>query len=207
MMRECSPKEQAIYDAVFSLFWEGRDLTSLTVSEITGKAGIGKGTAYEYFSDKEEMIAKALFFSVAEFCGRIYEMAAKEQDFYHKIFRILSCLEDEVEGSSCIFRLVHTLTDNSAVGKRLHEMMESKTEDVIMVEDVMRLTIMEEYRGTKIEEEKLFYLVTSTISRILCYAIILNSPCQKQEYNKESLRKMVCENIVREVQEILGMAN
>ena len=33
-------KEQAIYDAVIALFKEGADLSSLTVSQITAKAGI-----------------------------------------------------------------------------------------------------------------------------------------------------------------------
>jgi len=68
-----SSKEAAVYRAVLELFEEGADLGSLTVSEITGRAGIGKGTAYEYFSDKEEIIAKALFYNVQLFCGQIYE--------------------------------------------------------------------------------------------------------------------------------------
>ena len=74
MKREYSPKEKAIYKAVLELFEEGADLNSLTVSEITAKAGIGKGTAYDYFSDKEEMIAKALFYNI---------------EYYYKLFNDL----------------------------------------------------------------------------------------------------------------------
>ena len=75
---ECPPKVKAIYQAVFELFEEGADLNSLTVSEITKKAGIGKGTAYEYFSDKEEMIARAILYSVEVFCQKICEGLDKE---------------------------------------------------------------------------------------------------------------------------------
>lgn len=57
-------KEKAIYQAVVDLFMEGEDLSGLTVSEITAKAGIGKGTAYGYFSDKEEMIARSICYNV-----------------------------------------------------------------------------------------------------------------------------------------------
>ena len=46
-----SPKMTAVYQAVIELFTEGADLNNLTVAEITAKAGIGKGTAYEYFSN------------------------------------------------------------------------------------------------------------------------------------------------------------
>ena len=38
MSKEHSPKEKAVYQAVLELFWEGTDLNSLTVAEITKKA-------------------------------------------------------------------------------------------------------------------------------------------------------------------------
>ena len=42
---ELAPKVTATYQAVIDLLMEGVDVGSLTVSEITGRAGIGKGTA------------------------------------------------------------------------------------------------------------------------------------------------------------------
>ncbi len=203
MNRECSPKEQAIYDAVFALFWEGTDLNELTVAEITRKAGIGKGTAYEYFSDKEEMIAKALFYHTSKFCSRVYERAKSEEDLSHKIMKILLCMEQEVGETSCIIRLIHTLTDNSLVGKKLKELIESKAADEIMVEDVMRLMILESYPEATISGETLFYLVTSSISRIFCYGMILNSSCHEGEYRKDVVREMVCASICREIEELV----
>ena len=53
-----------------------------TEAEITSKAGIGKGTAYEYFSDKDEMIAKAIFYHVEQFCNGLYEEMQKENGLY-----------------------------------------------------------------------------------------------------------------------------
>ena len=49
---ELAPKVTATYQAVIDLLMEGVDVGSLTVSEITGRAGIGKGTDYDYFSSK-----------------------------------------------------------------------------------------------------------------------------------------------------------
>lgn len=66
-------KEKAIYQAVVDLFMEGADLSELTVSEITAKAGIGKGTAYGYFSDKEDMIARSICYNVDQYCHWIYQ--------------------------------------------------------------------------------------------------------------------------------------
>ena len=50
-------KVLAMYRAVVDLINEGNDIKVLKVSDITGCAGIGKGTAYEYFSSKEEIIS------------------------------------------------------------------------------------------------------------------------------------------------------
>lgn len=56
---EPSGKIQKMYEAVAGLVEEKRDLSTVKVSEITSRAGIGKGTAYEYFSSKEEIIVYA----------------------------------------------------------------------------------------------------------------------------------------------------
>ena len=50
---ELPEKVRLLYDAVFQLFVEGTDLADITVSGITGKAGIGKGTAYDYFDSRK----------------------------------------------------------------------------------------------------------------------------------------------------------
>ena len=41
-----SPKEKLIYEAIIRLARQGRGLHEITVSQIAGEAGIGKGTAY-----------------------------------------------------------------------------------------------------------------------------------------------------------------
>ena len=59
---ELKPKVKALYDAVLELLNENADVNTLTVSDITKRAGIGKGTAYDYFSCKEEIIAGAIIY-------------------------------------------------------------------------------------------------------------------------------------------------
>ena len=59
MKEKLSEKELALFQAVIDLIEEDADIHSIKVSDITNRAGIGKGTAYEYFSSKEEMVAKA----------------------------------------------------------------------------------------------------------------------------------------------------
>ena len=69
-MENLPEKEMKIYLAVGELIKEGKDIGSLTISEISNRAGIGKGTTYEYFDSKEELIYKALhdkFYSVMDY--------------------------------------------------------------------------------------------------------------------------------------------
>ena len=57
-----SPKELAVYAAVLQLAGQGVDLASLRVQQIADAAGMGKGTLYEYFRSKEEILLGTIFY-------------------------------------------------------------------------------------------------------------------------------------------------
>ena len=51
-----SPKVKALYEAVEELIFENIEVKGIKVSDITERAGIGKGTAYEYFRSEERRV-------------------------------------------------------------------------------------------------------------------------------------------------------
>lgn len=53
-------REQQIFSAVARLVRDGRRPTDLRMSEIADAADLGKGTLYEYFSSKSELISQAI---------------------------------------------------------------------------------------------------------------------------------------------------
>lgn len=197
--REFSPKEKAIYQAVIDLFREGADLNNLTVSEITGKAGIGKGTAYEYFSDKEEMIAKAVFYHTEEFCDKLYLQVKEKNTLPDKIDLILLRLEEEVVETNCIFRLIHAMTDNSMLGRKMKEIEETDTPYGMLAGEIISRIIQDEKVNEDISQEKKEYLMLSIFSQILCYGMYLrkneNVPAEK----KLLMRNQICNGICREI--------
>lgn len=199
--REFSPKEKAIYQAVIELFREGADLNNLTVAEITGKAGIGKGTAYEYFTDKEEMIAKAVFYHTEEFCDELYLQVEKEAALPDKIDLVLRRLEEEVTETNCIFRLIHAMTDNSMLGRKMKEIEETDTPYGMLAGEIINRIILDEKGNDGISQEKKEYLMLSLFSGILCYGMYLqknkNAPAEK----RIAMRKQVCSGICREIME------
>lgn len=77
MEGEHPQKVLAIYEAVGRLIASGRDMEKLTVSDITREAGIGKGTAYEYFESKEEIMGAAICFQMHKSVTAINEKMAE----------------------------------------------------------------------------------------------------------------------------------
>ncbi|MDE6664411.1 MAG: TetR/AcrR family transcriptional regulator [Lachnospiraceae bacterium] len=204
MSKEYSSKEIAIYKAVVELFEEGADLNNLTVAEITGKAGIGKGTAYAYFSDKEEMIAKALFYNSKSFCEQLYKGMLKEKDLYAKVNYVLLKMERQIPKADCIFRFTNMMSDNSTISKRIRdivreEVLSAKMSAVNIVKKVLEDEFMD--RETT-SEDKMEYLVLSIYSKLLCYAMVLKEDKYKQEEKLSAMRALIIDGICREVRAI-----
>lgn len=57
-----SDKKNIIYEAALSLVYESNDFSSIKVADIADRANIGKGTVYEYFQSKEQVIGEALLY-------------------------------------------------------------------------------------------------------------------------------------------------
>ena len=66
-----------MYEAVIQLLEEGMDMEDIRVSTITERAGIGKGTAYEYFDTKDEIVACAVVSQIRWMFGWLEEQLEK----------------------------------------------------------------------------------------------------------------------------------
>ncbi len=204
---EYLPKEKAVYKAVIELFEEGADINNLTVAEITGRAGIGKGTAYEYFSGKEEMIAKSFFYNGEMFCNQLYEGVSKENTLYDKVNYVLLEMENQVARMDCIFRLLHMLSENSSVSRWIRELLKQKELSAeVPVAGLIRQILYDELGDREMpSEENMTYLVCSIYSRIFCYGMMLKAEIYKKEEQRETVRKLTSRGICREVEEIFTL--
>ena len=70
-----------MYQAVAELLREQKDIAKIKVADITSRAGIGKGTAYEYFSSKEELIANALLHEYSQKVINLIQKVQEEKEF------------------------------------------------------------------------------------------------------------------------------
>ncbi|MCH5257550.1 MAG: TetR/AcrR family transcriptional regulator [Lachnospiraceae bacterium] len=203
MSKNYSPKEKAIFEAVIELFEEGADLNNLTVAEITGKAGIGKGTAYEYFSDKEEMIAKALFYNSENLCRQVYNGVCKEKDLQSKVNYVLLKMEQQISKANCILRLVMMMSENSMVSKRMREMVNETLSAKAAAINIIKKVLEDEFTDRETPSEDLMeYLALCIYSRIMCYAMILKDDKFNSEDSRSIMRKLVTDGICRDVKAV-----
>ncbi len=203
MSKEYSPKEKAIYEAVIELLEEGADLNNLTVAEITGKAGIGKGTAYEYFSNKEEMIAKALFYNSESFCRQLYKGVCKEKNLHDKVDYMMRKIEQEVPKAKCLLRLMNMLSDNTEISRRLQELFKEVFCAKEGIVEFVRNILEDEFRDGKTpSKDEMEYLVLDIYSKIICWVMVLNESKYEDITRRNSMRALILDGICREVRTI-----
>jgi len=125
--REIPPKVLRMYDAVIRLIEEGEDASSIRVSTITDRAGIGKGTAYDYFDTKEDIVACAVVFHIRRIFSLLEQELQKQDSFEKQISWLLEEIGRESNRKYCFIRMVHILTDNSDFSLQVRRKMMSKS--------------------------------------------------------------------------------
>lgn len=124
MERFFNPPEKArlLFDAVISFIGEGEDLSSLKVRDITDRAGIGKGTAYEYFSSKEELIALAVLYDYSKKMEELKALLDRKDSFADKMYAVLDWLHENQSYHMTFLRVLQM----SMGGKDFCEMIQSR---------------------------------------------------------------------------------
>lgn len=92
-----SPKQILIFEGVMNLLQEGRPIHELKVAEIAEASGMGKSTAYEYFSSKEEILREALTYHMSENFKNMVQFVFEAKTFKGILEKALLYLEDSLE--------------------------------------------------------------------------------------------------------------
>ncbi|GAA0104520.1 hypothetical protein UT300013_11420 [Paraclostridium sordellii] len=88
-----SEKEILIFNAVNELLNEGIKLHTVKVADIAKKAGIGKGTIYDYFKSKEEILERAFLYNMDIELYENIKKINKGNNFKEKVYIILDIIE------------------------------------------------------------------------------------------------------------------
>lgn len=126
MTEEKRPKVLALYRAVLELLDEGADINTMKVSDITERAGIGKGTAYDYFKSKEEIIASALSYDMERKVQTELAHMNHKESFFEKVHYIFDWVSEQHQEQKAFTRFLRLTTQRCEVSQGLLEELEKK---------------------------------------------------------------------------------
>lgn len=142
----CPPQKVLLmYEAVIEMIGEGYDVNKMKVSDITARAGIGKGTAYEYFSSKEEIITRAIAYDVGRKREYLRNLVKGAGNFKEKFEKMLDYLVDSFEEKETFCLLVRIGTGSYEISEPLRREYE-KMQQTMGCESMERIvdTLMQQ---------------------------------------------------------------
>lgn len=193
------PKVLKMYRAVLELIEEGADTAGFRVSTVTDRAGIGKGTAYEYFETKEEIVACAVVNYLQQLFGSLRQILSGIGTFEGQLDFLLNEMEKQDGRKFCFLRFVHILTDNSEFSKSVQQKIESEEftyyRPLVVFSELIQQAVD---RGELREDLPVEYMVYSVFSHLVTYIMALTSE-ENHKLSAEKLRPFVKQGILDEL--------
>lgn len=194
------PKVRQMYEAVIQMLEEGMDMEDIRVSTITERAGIGKGTAYEYFATKDEIIACAVVSQIRWMFGWLEEQLETKIDFGEQLNLLLDMVEKKGHCSHSFLRFVHSMTSNSDYNRMIREKMNTEEfapyRPVNLFGKILRQGMEQGMLRTDLP---LAYMIHCIFSHLLTYMLeISTKECFHME--PEIMRSYIYQGIMEELQ-------
>ncbi len=168
-------KKELIYEATLSLIEDNYQLTQIKVGDIAKKANIGKGTIYEYFTSKEEVISEAIAYMIKGWVQDLEDILDENESFEKSFRSILRNIFPMMEKKHQVFMgflMLGKSSENSV--DSLHQLMEKNNEEI--QKKVIRLyeKIVDKSLAKGIIQEKpevfdWYFAVNSAIMCVLIY--------------------------------------
>lgn len=150
-------KELIIQSALQNFMEEGYERA--TMQEIAVKAGVGKGTIYEYFSSKEELFSEVVLTGIHKMCDELAKSFSEPGTICDKVKRLYAKNIRLFQSNSGLRAIM--LNDFGKIPKQLHEQLQEMQKDM--------LTLVENSLQQAIEQEKMTHIHPG-----IAAAVILN---------------------------------
>jgi len=155
------PKDQLILKTAERLFAAGR-YHEITLDHLCKEAGIGKGTVYRYFEDKEDLYYQVILRGLDELVSSVREVSEREQDPAQGLRQAACCLTDFFADRNALFSLMWSeQLRASAHKKKAWHQWQTKSDKIV---DVLAGFIT---RGVEDDVYKLNGLSPAAAARLL----------------------------------------
>ena len=193
------PKVSQMYAAVIQMLEEGADVAGIHVSDITEKAGIGKGTAYEYFDTKEEIVACAIVYH-AQWIFEWLENALKERkSFREQLDFLLDEIEKKDGCKNGFLRFIHMMTNNSEFSRMVREKMISEELASHLPGNMFGRILSRGVASGELRDDlPMDYMVYCLFSHLVMYVLAVTSQ-ECVPVDAGMMRPLVCRGILNEI--------
>lgn len=192
-------KVRQMYEAVIQMMEEGTDASSMRVSTITERAGIGKGTAYEYFDSKEELVACAVVYQIKWMFDWLKSTLEEKENFQEQFSFLTEMIRKKDIHLNCFLRFVHMMTDNSEFSRMVREKLNSESfadcQPVYIFGKILQRGVE---RGELREDIPMEYMVFTVFAHLLTYVFAaVTEECFAPDLDR--IKMLACRGILNEL--------
>lgn len=189
-------KVEMMFRAVIEMVNEGSDINTMKVQDITKRAGIGKGTAYEYFSSKEELIGKAIDWNLRSEILGLAQAVEEKACFRDRIFCILDFMDEKVRSRNRLVQMLGTSSNSCCISHNMKEaLQETRYPELIraFLADVMKAGMEE---GVLNPQGSVYNRNTSLISQLMMFLAYLKQDSSRVEEPVETVKEQIYQNLL-----------
>ena len=198
---EMPPKVLQMYRAVMELIEEGEDITDLKVSTITDKAGIGKGTAYEYFETKDEIVVSAIVYYMQFFFGKLHEELMRREIFRERLAYLLDEVEKVRGRKVCFFRFLHLLSNTSEFSVLIRNKLREEGFEPYLPMHFLSEMVKQARENKEIASEApVDYLVCFLMAQLMNYTLTMSIGADILGTDSKGMRRNIEQSIQNELQ-------
>ena len=198
---EMPPKVLQMYRAVMELIEEGEDITDLKVSTITDKAGIGKGTAYEYFETKDEIVVSAIVYYMQFLFGKLHEELMRKEIFRERLAYLLDEVEKVEDRKVCFFRFLHLLSNTSEFSVLIrNKLREEGFEPYLPMHFLSEMVKQARENNEIASEAPVDYLVCFLMAQLMNYTLTVSIGADILGTDSKGMRRNIEQSIQNELQ-------
>lgn len=170
-----SEKEILIFNGVTKLINDGVRLHAIKVSDIAEAAGIGKGTIYDYFKSKEDILKKSLIYSMDMGISKVLSKINGVDGFEKKCYILFEitevCVRDYHSAANPLFSSISPYEFNELINNDIEWVDER---DKLLREIVKSLVLLGANEGFIKKQEDKEYAVTVFVSVFMGFQNIIS---------------------------------
>lgn len=138
MKKNYTEKEICIFNGVMALSKEGKKLYNITVQDIARAANMGKGTLYEYFPSKEDIIINTMVYYLGLENRKAEEIANSKTDFRQMVYALYDLILESFENGFAAVSQFASSEDILSVPKLIESNKEYIEEIVVNRNQIVR---------------------------------------------------------------------